>query len=128
MDMGFSRERCVEALNFTSTVEAATEYLLTHMSSTPAAATSQGQGGGGGSMELSEDEQIRAAIELSLTAASAPSEAAGASGTAAGTFEVSYGCQAIIQQTDTTLYDLHHDLFVIFKQNKTHVTCNIFHC
>ena len=103
MDMGFSRERCVEALNFTSTVEAATEYLLTHMSSTPAAASSQGQGGGGGSMELSEDEQIRAAIELSLTAASAPSEAA--SGPAAGTSEVSYGCPAIIQLTVTTLYD-----------------------
>lgn len=67
MDMGFSRERCVEALNFTSTVEAATDYLVTHML-TPAASTGPQQSGG--SMELSEDEQIRAAIELSLTAAS----------------------------------------------------------
>lgn len=68
MDMGFSRDRCVEALNFTSTVEAATEYLLTHMT-TPTAASGSSQGQDG--MELSEEDQIRAAIELSLTATAA---------------------------------------------------------
>lgn len=67
MDMGFARERCLEALNFTSTVEAATEYLLTHMTAGSAAG---GQSAADDNMELSEDEQIRAAIELSLTTAS----------------------------------------------------------
>ena len=66
MDMGFSRDRCVEALNFTSTVEQATEYLITHMIAGTAAGGHQPSSA---SMDMfpSEDEQIRAAIELSLS-------------------------------------------------------------
>lgn len=65
MDMGFPRERCVEALNYTSTVESATEYLLTHMTAGNAARGGNDSAG----MDMSEDEQIRAAIQLSLTTA-----------------------------------------------------------
>lgn len=61
MDMGFPRERCLEALNFTSSLESATEYILTHMTAGTAAGGSQFD------LEMSEDEQIRAAIQLSLT-------------------------------------------------------------
>jgi len=66
MDMGFARESCVEALNFTSTVEQATEYLISH---TVAGVTAGGAQSAAPAMEtsLTEDEQIRAAIELSLT-------------------------------------------------------------
>lgn len=68
MDMGFSRERCVEALNFTSTVEQATDYLITHMIAGTSAGGHQPSSSNAMDMSLSEDEQIRAAIELSLTA------------------------------------------------------------
>lgn len=71
MDMGFSRERCVEALNFTSTAEQATDYLITHMIAGTAAGGHQPGTGAAMDMSLTEDEQIRAAIELSLTAGSA---------------------------------------------------------
>lgn len=72
MDMGFPRQRCVEALNVTSTVESATEYLLTHMT----AGSSAGGGPGTNDDGMSEDEQIMAAIQLSLSSISDDASAA----------------------------------------------------
>jgi len=54
MDMGFPRESCIEALNNSSTVEGATEWLLTHSS---------------------EEDQLIRAITMSLENTSAPATA-----------------------------------------------------
>ncbi|CAN0188024.1 unnamed protein product [Lampetra planeri] len=56
MDMGFSREHATEALLHTSTMEQATEYLLTH----PPPLL------GGSEMHMSEEDQMMRAIAMSL--------------------------------------------------------------
>lgn len=58
MDMGFARERCLEAISQTHTLEQATEYLLMNPLGE--------QVGGGGDMELSEEDQMLQAIAMSL--------------------------------------------------------------
>merc|ERR1712179_71589 len=55
---GFARERCLEAISQTHTLEQATEYLLMNPLGE--------QVGGGGDMELSEEDQMLQAIAMSL--------------------------------------------------------------
>ncbi|XP_076049070.1 HECT, UBA and WWE domain containing E3 ubiquitin protein ligase 1 isoform X2 [Oratosquilla oratoria] len=62
MDMGFARERCVDALTQAHTLEQATEFLLT----SPLNDQSIGSGAVGGDMELSEEDQMLQAIAMSL--------------------------------------------------------------
>ncbi|GLH08141.1 uncharacterized protein GBIM_13439 [Gryllus bimaculatus] len=61
MDMGFSRDHCVEALFHTSSVEQATEYLLTYplTHNRPAHHSSM-------DVDLTEEDQMSRAISLSL--------------------------------------------------------------
>uniref|UniRef100_S4RXM3 HECT-type E3 ubiquitin transferase n=1 Tax=Petromyzon marinus TaxID=7757 RepID=S4RXM3_PETMA len=58
MDMGFSREHATEALLHTSTMEQATEYLLTHPPPL--------LGGSSQEMHMSEEDQMMRAIAMSL--------------------------------------------------------------
>jgi len=75
MDMGFPRDLCLQAIRVTHSVESATEYLLTHMTAGLAAGGSLGASAtppvsaSSAPIDntLSEEDQIRAAIELSLT-------------------------------------------------------------
>ncbi|XP_048739045.2 E3 ubiquitin-protein ligase HUWE1-like isoform X5 [Ostrea edulis] len=76
MDMGFTREHCVEALTLTTSLEQATEFILTHPPSGAVAGTGipvvQGppapvaQNPLGMVMEMSEEDQMMQAIALSL--------------------------------------------------------------
>lgn len=61
MDMGFGRERCMEAIAQTHTLQQATEYLLMN----PLMDQVSGAGGGG-DMELTEEDQMLQAIAMSL--------------------------------------------------------------
>ncbi|KAL3853804.1 hypothetical protein ACJMK2_017313, partial [Sinanodonta woodiana] len=58
MDMGFSRERCLESLMRTNSVVQATDYLLTHASSHPP--------GLGLDLDMTEEDQMMRAIAMSL--------------------------------------------------------------
>ena len=59
MDMGFSRDRCMEAITQTNTLQQATEYLLMNP-------MDQVGGVSGGDMELTEEDQMLQAIAMSL--------------------------------------------------------------
>ncbi|MPC13908.1 E3 ubiquitin-protein ligase HUWE1 [Portunus trituberculatus] len=61
MDMGFARERCLEAISQTHTLQQATEYLLMNPHLDPSTGV-----GGGGDMELIEEDQMLQAIAMSL--------------------------------------------------------------
>ncbi|XP_061178702.1 E3 ubiquitin-protein ligase HUWE1-like [Saccostrea echinata] len=68
-DMGFSREHGIEALTLTSSLEQATEFILTHPfsgTSRQGAATTGAQNPLGMVMEMSEEDQMMQAIALSL--------------------------------------------------------------
>lgn len=59
MDMGFGRDRCMEAITQTNTLQQATEYLLMNP-------MDQVGGVSGGDMELTEEDQMLQAIAMSL--------------------------------------------------------------
>ncbi|XP_042241661.1 E3 ubiquitin-protein ligase HUWE1-like isoform X2 [Homarus americanus] len=61
MDMGFARERCMEAITQTHTLQQATEFLLMNPLMDQVAGV-----GGSGDMELTEEDQMLQAIAMSL--------------------------------------------------------------
>ena len=72
MDMGFPREQCVEALLFTTSLEQATDYLLSTPPSllpAPSAATTAAAASASSAMETdgNNDDAVMRAIALSLT-------------------------------------------------------------
>ena len=74
MDMGFPRDRCIEAIRNTSTLDQATEYLLNNP--IPPLRVSEGlvgvplvtraPAGGASSFSFGEQDELRRAIEMSL--------------------------------------------------------------
>ncbi|KAK3103700.1 hypothetical protein FSP39_021121 [Pinctada imbricata] len=66
MDMGFSREHCVEALTHTTSLEGATDYILTHPPAFLSPQPPQPANPLGMVMEMSEEDQMMQAIALSL--------------------------------------------------------------